>query len=254
MMHVHMRINKFNFRDIHHLKALALCQWMQRVITSLQRIMSSNATGRPPSLSPGAVTKILKECFHFQDVDEQSVKQLPSYDDRNFYFRGTVTPEASAVNTISSREYVLKLNNPLIVSYDVLKGINDLLNHLHAKGFTKCNRPLASREGGDLLVITRDKLLEYESHLEPIETVDKSGDSAFFLRVLTFIPGECFDKVNKHWLNPKLLYDVGHCIGSAEAILQVLRTRVCLSGMFTLMVKLVRPVDQLMPQTTILST
>ena len=193
--------------------------------TCLQRIMSSNAAGRPPSLSSAAVAKLVKEYFYFQHIDEQSVKQLPSYDDRNFYFRGTVAPGTAAniSSSMSLGEYVLKLNNPLLASYDVLKGINDLLNHLHLKGFTKCNQPLAGREGGDLLKITKDKLLEYESHLEPTENVDQSSKytCTFFLRVLTFIPGECFDKVDKHCLTPRLLYDVGHCIGSAEAILQV---------------------------------
>jgi hypothetical protein len=188
--------------------------------------MSSNAAGRPPSLSSAAVAKLVKEYFYFRHVDELSVKQLPSYDDRNFYFRGTMTPDLEPATGISSSilsegEYILKLNNPLIVSYDVLKGINDLLNHLHAKNFNKCNQPLASREGGDLLKITKDKLLEYGGNLEPMETGDKSGECTFFLRALTFIPGECFDKVDKHFLTPRLLYDVGHCVGSAEAILQV---------------------------------
>ena len=53
----------------------------------------SNAAGRPPSLSSAAVTKLVKEYFCFQHVDEHSVKHLPSYDDRDFYFRGTVARE-----------------------------------------------------------------------------------------------------------------------------------------------------------------
>ena len=202
-------------------KAVAwrVCRLQEIHVTTCWRsIMSSNASGRPPSLSSAAVTKLVKEYFCFQDVNEQSVKQLPSYDDRNFYFRGT--PQLAS--GISSRpppgEYVLKLNNPLLASYEVLKGINDLLNHLHAKGFVKCNQPLANQEGADLLKITKERLMEYDSHPEPSENVT---ESTFFLRVLTFIPGECFDKVEKHYLTPQLLYDIGHCVGSAEAILQV---------------------------------
>ena len=199
----------------------------------------SNAAGRPPSLSSAAVAKLAKEYFYFQYVDEHSVKQLPSYDDRNFYFRGTVVPEgaASVGSSTSSGEYVLKLNNPLLASCDILKGINDLLNHLHAKGFVKCNQPLINREGSDLLNITKDKLLEHENHLESTENMDESGKCTFFLRVLTFIPGECFDQVDKCYLTPRLLYDVGHCVGSAEAILQVWLCLLCL-------LKLVNPVDQ----------
>ena len=130
----------------------------------------------------------------------------------------------------SSGEYVLKLNNPLLASYDVLKSINGLLNHLHTKGFNKCNRPLANREGADLLRITREKLLEYDKIDCRTETLGNMEESVvedtFFLRVLTYIPGECLDDVDKCYLTPQLLYNVGHCIGGAASILQV----VCLVG------------------------
>ena len=200
---------------------------MQRTFSFVRRIMS-NAGGRPPSPSSAAVVKLAKEYFCFQDVDEYSVKQLPSYDDRNFYFRGSMAPELAT--NIGSKpsgetEYVLKLNNPLLASYDVLKSINALLNHLHAKGFTKCNRPLANREGADLLRITREKLLEYGCHMETLGDMEESSvellEHTFFLRILTYIPGECFDNVDKCYLTPQLLYNVGHCIGSADSILQV---------------------------------
>ena len=108
-------------------------------------LLPSAATGRPPSLSRAAVTRLVTKVFPFQHVDQNSVKQLPSYDDRNFYFRGT--PEHTPLEGASAymeREYVLKLNNPLLASYGVLKGINALLYHLHSKGFTECIQPMAS--------------------------------------------------------------------------------------------------------------
>ena len=182
--------------------------------------MASIAAGRPPSLSSTAVTKLVKKFFRFQDVDEQSVKQFPSYDDRNFYFRGipelAVADGKGSVNQLE--EYVLKLSNPLFTSYEALEGTNALLNHLHANGFTRCIRPKVSREGADLLEITEEKLLECDSHLKVSE---KRNKSTFFMRVVSFIPGECLDEVDKHHLTLRLLYDVGHCIGSADAILQV---------------------------------
>ena len=183
--------------------------------------MLSSAAGRPPSLSSAAVTKLVKNFFCFQDVDVQSVKQFPSYDDRNFYFRGT--PEGS-VNRLEG-EYVLKLNNPQFSSYDVLKGINALLKHLHANGFTQCISPMVSRKGADLLEITGKELFEYDSHLKQSEELKESAYMFSYMKVVTFIPGECLDEVDKCYLTPRLLYDVGKCIGSAEAIL-----RVCISS------------------------
>ena len=191
----------------------------------------SNATGRPPSLGTAAVARLVTEYFPFQHVDQQSVKQFPSYDDRNFYFRGTpehASLEGGAGTCIETqREYVLKLNNPLVSSYGVLKGINALLTHLNTKGFTKCIQPLSSREGDDVLQITKDELNDYgacQYHSEPLsgsdEIVDESART-LFMRVVSYIPGDCLDHVDKRHLTPSLLYSIGHYVGRAEAIIQV---------------------------------
>ena len=41
------------------------------------------------------------------------------------------------------------------------------------------------------------------------------------MRVVSYIPGECLDHVDKCYLTPSLLYSVGHSVGRAEAIIQV---------------------------------
>ena len=197
-------------------------------------IIMSCSAGRPPALCSAAVVKLVKEFFCFEAVNELSVKEFPSYDDRNFYFRGTLDTVTHAAHSADGMEaansatphaqpklegeYVLKLNNPLFASYEVLLGINSLLNHLHANGCTRCIRPLVGRAGADVLEITKEKLMDYESNSDLIE---KITESKFFMRVMTFIPGECLDTVDKHHLTPRLLYDVGNCVGSACAILQV---------------------------------
>ena len=185
----------------------------------------SAATGRPPSLSRAAVTRLVTEVFPFQHVDQNSVKQLPSYDDRNFYFRGTpVRTPLEGAGAYMEREYVLKLNNPLLASYGVLKGINTLLTHLHNKGFTECIQPMNSRDGEDVIQITGDQLREHgtcDHDPESItETVDECARPAF-MRVVSYIPGECLDHVDKHYLTPSLLYSVGYSVGRAQAIIQV---------------------------------
>ena len=203
--------------------------------------MNSVTAGRPPSLSNAAVAKLVKDFFPFIAVDELSVKQFPAYDDRNFYFRGTLkeapTWERSATCTKDTnpkaadsfeKEYVLKLGNPLFASYEVLRGTNALLNHLYANGCTRCIRPLVGRAGADVLVIAREKLREYDNTLVLPE---KMVEPNIHLRVVTFIPGECFDEVDKHYLTPRLLYDLGHFMGSANAIMQVLKS-MCLRFFF----------------------
>ena len=196
-------------------------------------MMNSVTAGRPPSLSNVAVAKLVKDFFPFKNVDELSVKQFRTYDDRSFYFRGTLSLQASVTSTAEThlkaadyfeKDYVLKLGNPLSASYEVLKGTNALLNHLHANGCTRCIRPLVGRAGADVLVIVREKLREYDSTLVLPE---KIAEPNIHLRVVTFIPGECFDKVAKHYLTPRLLYDLGHCMGSANSIMQVCAIHIC---------------------------
>lgn len=196
----------------------------------------SVSAGRPPELSNSGVAKLVTEYFCFESVDEHSVKQFPSYDDRNFYFRGkplqgalasgastSGLPERDTTGPQSESEFVLKLNNPLFASLEVIQGLNALLNHLHAHGCNRCIRPLPSRGGAGVLKIPRNKLLEYDGSEKPVVTgsSDELAESVCFARVVTFIRGECFDEVDKSYLTPRLLYDVGHCIGQANAILEV---------------------------------
>ena len=187
------------------------------------------SAGRPPPLGNAAVAKLVKDYFPFKFVDELSVKQFPAYDDRNFYFRGTLeegaTPFATPIAEEDpkaaknfEKEYVLKLGNPLFASHEVLKGTNVLLNHLHANGCSWCIRPLVGRDGSDVFVIAREKLREYDS--TPV-LPEKTAEPNVHMRVVTFIPGECFDEVEKQYLTPRLLYDLGHHLGSASAIMQV---------------------------------
>lgn len=201
----------------------------RRGISSWYSNMNSVTAGRPPALSNAAVAKLVTEFFRFKAIDELSVKQFPAYDDRNFYFRGTLeegarpfdTPTADADQKAAKnfeKEYVLKLGNPLFASYEVLKGTNALLNHLHGNGCNWCIRPLVGRGGADVLVLAREKLGEYDSTLVLPE---KMVEPNIHLRVVTFIPGECFDEVEKRYLTPRLLYDVGHRVGSTNAVMQV---------------------------------
>lgn len=83
----------------------------------------AEVTGRPPVLSPKAVSSVVCKYFNFKDVFEESVKTFPSFVDQNYYF------QAEDLNGIHS-EFMLKFNNPLCASVEVMKGLNALTNHL----------------------------------------------------------------------------------------------------------------------------
>jgi len=67
----------------------------------------SVAAGRPPPLTNRIVADLVCKHFHFTKVEENSVKSLPSYQDRNYYFHGTNSFGVTS-------EYVLKLNSFLL--------------------------------------------------------------------------------------------------------------------------------------------
>ena len=86
------------------------------------------STGRPPDLDGPALVKLLHHLFSFQSIDQQSFKQLDSYDDRNYYFTASVEDGCSL-------EYVLKMYNCLNNLPEVVCGVSALMRHLQGKGF-----------------------------------------------------------------------------------------------------------------------
>ncbi len=60
--------------------------------------MATPAAGRPPMVENETLAKLVSELYPFK-----AVKQLPSYDDRNYYFRGTTEEKGEG------EEFVLKL-------------------------------------------------------------------------------------------------------------------------------------------------
>ena len=166
--------------------------------------------GRPPELGREAVATLARDLFPFSQVNEQSVKKLPSYDDRNFYFCGILEDSASSNNT---EEYVLKVANSSFPPEN-FGGLNSVMKYLKSKGFN-CPCPLIGRKGSDAEFVS-------ESELSKLTNGQTGEDGKkFCVRVLTYIPGELMDKIDKIQITPRLLYDVGNCIGSMDKVLQV---------------------------------
>ena len=59
---------------------------------------------------------------------EDSIKSLPSFEDRNIYFKGEMLDE-------NGSEFVLKLNYPLCTPTEVIKGLNAMMNHVRSCQF-----------------------------------------------------------------------------------------------------------------------
>ena len=148
------------------------------------------------------------------------MKQCPSYDDRNFYFRGTVTDafvhscKQPRQGKIGPRdvECVLKVNSTAFLPYEVISGSNRIMNHLKRKGI-RCSYPLTSRHGRQIELCSEGRLVQNESRVD--------GEREFGLRVLAFLPGELMDEIDRSFITPGLLYETGKYIGNLDAALQV---------------------------------
>ena len=94
---------------------------------------------RPPALSPEAVSALLLQYFPFKHVARESLKPLPSYDDRNIYFRGECRNGAAPGDG-----FVLKVLNSGISTH-VAEGMNDMMLFLSRRGIP-CSRPVYTYE------------------------------------------------------------------------------------------------------------
>ena len=198
----------------------------------------STAEGRPPQLPLKAITAIICRYFNFKEVYANSIKEFPSYDERNYYFRG------ESLNA-KSCEYVLKLGNPLAVNLDVAIGLNSIMKHLSSCGFltpypqlSKSGSDAIQLTGAELKVISEDfneyppsELKNAKSNSEVSDTItngsfcsgkeESKSSFMYVIRVFSFIPGQLFDNVEKRFLTPGLMYTTGETLGRLDKELMV---------------------------------
>ena len=194
----------------------------------------SNILGRPPSLSNKSVSQVVRKHFNFKTVDENSIKALPSYDDRNYYFRGEHLYR-------DGYEFVLKLNNPLHTSFEEMEALVCLMKHLDS-----CNlkfstpSPVTTKEGRnviqlsskELVVVTDEQLcssptgtcVKMNNGDDSIVSNKSVGDVrslSYHVSVLSFIPGCVLDSIDKTLLTSAMLFQVGEMIGIVDKELRV---------------------------------
>lgn len=168
----------------------------------------SIAEGRPPALSNTALVKLITKFYSFDSVDTDSIKHFPGYDDRNFYFRGVLC------RTEKETEFVLKIFNQLHSSHEVVVGVSNLWTHLIKKGFTFSSY-LRNTEGNAVTFVPKTQCHENDI----LGTLDK--EDTYAVRILHFVQGELLDDIDKRYLTPKLMHNVGKFVGRVDAALQV---------------------------------
>ena len=194
----------------------------------------SSALGLPPSLSNKSVSEVVCKHFNFKSINEDSVKTLPSYDDRNYYFYGEHLYR-------EGHRFILKLSNPVYTSFEEVEALVCLMKHLDCCELkfstpspvtTKEGRNVIQLSSKELMVVTDEQLCSTsigkcaEIKSGDDFTVSKEGVGdvrglSYHVSVLSFIPGYVFDSIDKTLLTSAMLFQVGEMVGIVDKELRV---------------------------------
>ena len=162
--------------------------------------MADKAAARPPELSSEATSSLITTFFPFKSVSIDSIKSLPSYNDRNVLFSGTMEESC----TQEEEAFVLKMYNRHINTPAVVNGLSAMMLCVSESGIPCC-RPIPRRE-------------DYQG----VETeLESCGYDVRYTNILRFIPGTVMDKLDKKYLTAELGYSVGKMAGEMDLALQV---------------------------------
>ena len=147
------------------------------------------------------------------DIDDSSVVELNSYDDRNYYVK----------TTDGSREYTLKVHNGVESRRPTLLAAQSaMMRHLDAAGVpvpvpvkTDAGKRLDA-VGAELRGVDADDVAFLRLPL-PEDCDEPHRDHA--VRVLTWIPGEIAERSARVVHTPRFLRDVGGFLGDVAAAL-----------------------------------
>ena len=173
-------------------------------------------TARPPDLTNKEVRDLLVREFSccFVEVYENSVRQYPGFEDRNYFFVGLKDDG-------TEMECLLKISDPMSVREDELKAINRVMIYL-APLQVSLSYPIQA-SNGELVVRLLGHRLASEGHQsEKYWMMDEEGTESqlcYCARVLLFVPGKSLSKVESH--SHSLLYSVGENLGNMDAALKV---------------------------------
>ena len=197
-----------------------------------------------PSINKKQACFLANCLFGLHVPDASSVKELNSYEDRNFYMRGTLMGTKGEVKAESSSdEFILKvLNHVHSTEKGLIAAQSSSMLFLIKHGF-HCQEPISSRFSGTEVMckVPQEELTASKDEAKAMKNrgVVENGESAhltggielfngeeydsdkFFIcavRLLTFIPGQVLCDVP--WTED-LLYQLGRRLGEVDLALQV---------------------------------
>ena len=213
---------------------------------------------RKPTVTTYQAVAMATQLFNLRIADVTSVKELYSYDDRNFFMRGFLMREEKEMEVSECKEYILKILNHVDSSHECLTEVQcDAMLFLQSRGyhcpvpvpstrntyFVKCKIPRgpkprcvaletetvaletesAAMKNDD---VSADTNVRFESAgilgagIEVYDGKEYSGEKYFVcdVRLLTFVPGRVLKEIP---LNNDLLFNAGMAVGRLDRDLQV---------------------------------
>lgn len=162
-----------------------------------------------PLVSPKMAVNLAKKIFDLRVPASPSIKELDSYEDRNFYIRGSLPRDKQ------EREYALKVSKyGESERGGILDEISDVMFHLHNNGIS-CSVPQPT---------VRGKL--YEMKEFAITPTAKQGNEirpeycGCSVRLLSYVPGEMIRAIP---CSLSMFYQVGRFAAKVDKVLEVRR-------------------------------
>ena len=157
---------------------------------------------RPVVFLAEQIVKRITKVFPFHKIDPSSIKELSSYEGRNYFFRGTI--EGGKTNKYrNSDEFVLKVTQ--LDGNGLYEEIANVLLFLHERGFP-CPQPVETKDGCVCDTVTANEMTAGQT---PVE-------ESYNLCVFVFIHGELM--INYLPKTPLLYYKYGQALGKINRL------------------------------------
>ena len=157
-------------------------------------------TSPRPEVNAALALELLSKHFAVATVEESSVKEFVSYDDRNFFVRACLEGAAS------TEEFVLKVIHEKFSRNDeILVAQETVMEHLHQRGFL-CPVPIRTRDGRSHAY----ESLAHSLYSEPPRSA---------VRLLRFVPGQVVS--GREHLSDELLFSIGRYAARMHNALEV---------------------------------
>ncbi|XP_029179294.2 hydroxylysine kinase-like [Acropora millepora] len=169
-----------------------------------------------PIVDKDEATELASLLFGLRVSDQLQVREFDSYDDRNYYMRGTLTHRPANENTdgallqANEDEFVLKiLNNLDSENLPYVNAQNEMMLYLNARGFN-CPVPMQSLKGPYTLLY-KSKSSEEKMGNKEVSYREHA------VRLLSFVPGRLIKDVS---CTTDLLFDLGTYVSKIHIALQ----------------------------------